>query len=182
MKKLFALLIALMMIVSLVACGENTDTPSGSEGNNHGTSQTDNQGGNNGGENNGGDSYAIADVSADNWEKVIEENFGIKITLPDGWTIQSVASPNGYSNVKIFFVPGGSETYDSFGETLFAACKTASTQKDMEKASFADTAMAKGTCSWKYYPDIKLDDGQTVTYIQINYYDNGSNIEMTIQR
>ena len=134
------------------------------------------------GENNGGDSYAIADVSADNWEKVIEENFGIKITLPDGWTIQSVASPNGYSNVKIFFVPGGSETYDSFGETLFAACKTASTQKDMEKASFADTAMAKGTCSWKYYPDIKLDDGQTVTYIQINYYDNGSNIEMTIQR
>ena len=177
MKKLFALLIALMMIFSLAACGENTDNPSGSEGNNPGTSQTAGQGGND-----GGDSYAIADVSADNWEKVIEENFGIKITLPDGWTIQSVASPNGYSNVKIFFVPGGSETYDSFGETLFAACKTASTQKDMEKASFADTAMATGTCSWKYYPDIKLDDGQTVTYIQINYYDNGSNIEMTIQR
>ena len=182
MKKLLAILLVLVFCFSLVACGENTDTPSGSEGNNPGTSQTDNQGGNNGGENNGGDSYAIADVSADNWEKVIEENFGIKITLPDGWTIQSVASPNGYSNVKIFFVPGGSETYDSFGETLFAACKTASTQKDMEKASFADTAMAKGTCSWKYYPDIKLDDGQTVTYIQINYYDNGSNIEMTIQR
>ena len=60
MKKLFALLLAMMMIFSLVACGENTDTPSGSEGNNPGTSQTDNQGGNNGGENNGGESiYGI---------------------------------------------------------------------------------------------------------------------------
>lgn len=38
MKKLFALLLALMMVFALAACGENTDNPSGNE-NNPGTSQ-----------------------------------------------------------------------------------------------------------------------------------------------
>ena len=44
MKKLFALFIALMMIFSLAACGGN-ETPSGSEGDNPGTSQSGNEGG-----------------------------------------------------------------------------------------------------------------------------------------
>ena len=38
MKRLFAILIAAMMLLSLAACGENTDNPSGNE-NNPGTSQ-----------------------------------------------------------------------------------------------------------------------------------------------
>ena len=44
MKKLFALLIALMMVFALAACGNN-ETPSGSEGDNPGTSQSGNEGG-----------------------------------------------------------------------------------------------------------------------------------------
>ncbi len=60
MKKLFALLIALMMIFSLAACGDNNKPDADKD--NPGTSQTDNQGGsenqggeeNNGGENNNG--------------------------------------------------------------------------------------------------------------------------------
>ena len=40
MKKLFALLLAMMMIFSLAACGDN-ETPSGSEGGTPGTSQSD---------------------------------------------------------------------------------------------------------------------------------------------
>ncbi len=48
MKKLFALLLATMMIFSLAACGNN-ETPSGNKGDNPGTSQTDNQGGVEGG-------------------------------------------------------------------------------------------------------------------------------------
>ena len=43
MKKIFALLIALMMIVSLVACGENNTTDPDKD--NPGTSQSDNKGG-----------------------------------------------------------------------------------------------------------------------------------------
>ena len=53
MKKVLAILLAAMMLLSLAACGNNDDNPSGSE-NNPGTSQSDNQGGteNQGGENN----------------------------------------------------------------------------------------------------------------------------------
>ena len=65
MKKLFALLIALMMVFTLAACGNN-ETPSGSEGDNPGTSQSDNQGGseNQGGEENKGgkELYDVTDA------------------------------------------------------------------------------------------------------------------------
>ena len=44
MKKLLALLLALMMVFSLAACGGGDDTPSGNE-DNPGVSQSDNQGG-----------------------------------------------------------------------------------------------------------------------------------------
>lgn len=44
MKKIFALLIALMMVFALAACGNN-ETPSGSEGDNPGVSQSGNNGG-----------------------------------------------------------------------------------------------------------------------------------------
>ncbi len=52
MKKILAILLAAMMLLSLAACTNNDDNPSGSE-NNPGTSQSDNQGGteNQGGEN-----------------------------------------------------------------------------------------------------------------------------------
>ena len=55
MKKILALLLALMMVFALTACGNNDDNPSSSE-NNPGTSQSDNQGGteNQGGEENKG--------------------------------------------------------------------------------------------------------------------------------
>ena len=57
MKKILAILLAAMMLLSLAACGNN-ETPSGSEGDNPGTSQTGNQGGseNQGGEKNNGGS------------------------------------------------------------------------------------------------------------------------------
>ena len=55
MKKLFALLLALMMVFALAACGEKTDNPSGNE-NNPGTSQNGGENNNGGTENNGGSS------------------------------------------------------------------------------------------------------------------------------
>ena len=66
MKRILALLLAAMMLLSLAACGNNDDNPSGSE-NNPGTSQSDNQGGteNQGGEeNNGGESSGNEDQMA----------------------------------------------------------------------------------------------------------------------
>ena len=66
MKKLLAILLAAMMLLSLAACGNNDDNPSGSE-NNPGTSQSDNQGGteNQGGEstNGGGENNETYDLT-----------------------------------------------------------------------------------------------------------------------
>lgn len=56
MKKILAILLAAMMLLSLAACTNNDDNPSGSE-NNPGTSQSDNQGGT---ENQGGEEKAEA--------------------------------------------------------------------------------------------------------------------------
>ena len=56
MKKLLAIFLAAMMLLSLAACTNNDDNPSGSE-NNPGTSQSDNQGGT---ENQGGEEKAEA--------------------------------------------------------------------------------------------------------------------------
>ena len=56
MKKVLAILLAAMMLLSLAACTNNDDNPSGSE-NNPGTSQSDNQGGT---ENQGGEEKAEA--------------------------------------------------------------------------------------------------------------------------
>ena len=55
MKKLLAILLAAMMVFALAACGDS-ETPSGSEGDKPGTSQSDSQGGteNQGGEENKG--------------------------------------------------------------------------------------------------------------------------------
>lgn len=169
MKKLLALLLAFILVLSLAACG-GTEAPVDTT--DPGASQQEPA----------GDSYAIKDISADNWAEVMKENFGIEMALPEGWTIKEVSSPNEYSNVKLFFVPGGSDTYDTFGETLFAACKEASTKGDMNKASFAESAMAKGVCTWQYCPDLTNDEGQAIASVMVNYYDNGSNVEMTFQR
>ncbi len=85
MKKLFAFLLAAMLVLSLAACGENTDKPSGGT-DKPGTSQGDNSGGNS----NGGVA-ALENVSLDNWQTVTKEVFGVDITVPDGWTVTKVS-------------------------------------------------------------------------------------------
>ena len=64
MKKLLAILLAAMMLLSLAACGNNDDNPSGSE-NNPGTSQSDNQGGteDQGGEETASDEIMVKNIS-----------------------------------------------------------------------------------------------------------------------
>lgn len=182
MKKILTLALALMLVLSLAACGNSgsSNTPSDNS-TDPGTSQ---QQPSNTPDNSkpSGSSYAIKDINADNWAEVMKENFGIEMALPDGWTVKEVSSLNGVSNVKMFFVPGGTDTYDTFGETLFAACKAASTQGDMDKATFTESAMVQGVCTWSYCPALTDDEGQAISSVVVNYYDNGSDIEMTFQR
>ena len=72
MKKLLAILLAAMMIFALAACGNN-ETPVGSNGNNPGTSQTDNQSGEN---NDDGQDYENAGFNKAQ-RKVIAEQIGV---------------------------------------------------------------------------------------------------------
>ena len=98
MKKLFALLIALMMVFALVAC-DTGDDPNPSGSNNPGTSQ-------NGGENNdSGDKLntkreeAVKQANKDNWQQVVKDNFGVTVTVPDGWTVDIAKYAAGGINV-----------------------------------------------------------------------------------
>ncbi len=182
MKKLFVLLIALMMVFALVACDNNGDTPGGNT-DNPGTSQGGEN--NNGGEENNGSGTEIKDITADNWAEVVSENFGLDLTLPDGWSVKEVSSPNGTSNVKLFFNVGGDATYTTFGETLFAELKkdaVGDITKYMDSStvysSFADAQATPGIASFT----AKLTESEYGKDIVINYYDNKTNVEITIQR
>ena len=64
MKKLLAILLALMMVFALAACGNN-ETPSGSEGDKPGTSQSGENNDSQGGENNGGEKPNADDLAND---------------------------------------------------------------------------------------------------------------------
>ena len=116
MKKLLAILLAAMMLLSLAACTNNDDNPSGSE-NNPGTSQSDNQGGT---ENQGG-GIAIEDISIDNWEQVIKDNFGLTISAPDGWTVSKASS--GFGAHVTFACNTSKEDAYAFLEGIFSDLK-----------------------------------------------------------
>ena len=120
MKKLFAILLAAMMVLSLAACGNN-ETPSGSE-NNPGISQ-------NGGENNnGGDKLntkreeAVKQANKDNWQQVVKDNFGVTVTVPDGWTVDIAKYAAG--GVTVTFECSSTETEAlAFLDGLYAQLK-----------------------------------------------------------
>lgn len=69
MKKLLAILLTLMMLLSLAACGNNK-TPSGNESNNSGTSQSDNQNGTENQDNEKIDAESVAEDVLDKAEEL----------------------------------------------------------------------------------------------------------------
>ena len=120
MKKLLALLLVGMMIFSLAACGDS-ETPSGSEGDKPGTSQS--------GENNdGGDKLntkreeAVKQANKDNWQQVVKDNFGVTVTVPDGWTVDIAKYAAG--GVTVTFECSSTETDAiAFLDGLYAQLK-----------------------------------------------------------
>ena len=120
MKKLLALLLVGMMIFSLAACGDS-ETPSGSEGDKPGVSQS--------GENNdGGDKLntkreeAVKQANKDNWQQVVKDNFGVTVTVPDGWTVDIAKYAAG--GVTVTFECSSTETEAlAFLDGLYAQLK-----------------------------------------------------------
>ncbi len=120
MKKLLAILLAAMMLLSLAACDTGDDpNPSGSK--NPGTSQS--------GENNdGGDKLntkreeAVKQANKDNWQQVVKDNFGVTVTVPDGWTVDIAKYAAG--GVKVTFECSSTETEAlAFLDGLYAQLK-----------------------------------------------------------
>ena len=119
MKKLFALLIALMMIFSLAACGDNNTTDPDKD--NPGVSQSCEN-------NDGGDKLntkreeAVKQANKDNWQQVVKDNFGVTVTVPDGWTVDIAKYAAG--GVTVTFECSSTETEAlAFLDGLYAQLK-----------------------------------------------------------
>ena len=119
MKKLLALLLAAMMVFALAACGDNNTTDPDKD--NPGTSQS--------GENNdGGDKLntkreeAVKQANKDNWQQVVKDNFGVTVTVPDGWTVDIAKYAAG--GVTVTFECSSTETEAlAFLDGLYAQLK-----------------------------------------------------------
>ncbi len=119
MKKLLAILLAAMMVFALAACGDNNTTDPDKD--NPGVSQS--------GENNdSGDKLntkreeAVKQANKDNWQQVVKDNFGVTVTVPDGWTVDIAKYAAG--GVKVTFECSSTETDAiAFLDGLYAQLK-----------------------------------------------------------
>ena len=119
MKKILAILLVAMMLLSLAACGDNNTTDPDKD--NPGVSQS--------GENNdGGDKLntrreeAVKQANKDNWQQVVKDNFGVTVTVPDGWTVDIAKYAAG--GVKVTFECSSTETEAlAFLDGLYAQLK-----------------------------------------------------------
>ena len=119
MKKLLALLLVGMMIFSLAACGDNNTTDPDKD--NPGVSQS--------GENNdSGDKLntkreeAVKQANKDNWQQVVKDNFGVTVTVPDGWTVDIAKYAAG--GITVTFECSSTETEAlAFLDGLYAQLK-----------------------------------------------------------
>ena len=119
MKKILAILLAAMMVFALAACGDNNTTDPDKD--NPGVSQS-------GENNNGGDKLntkreeAVKQANKDNWQQVVKDNFGVTVTVPDGWTVDIAKYAAG--GVKVTFECSSTETDAiAFLDGLYAQLK-----------------------------------------------------------
>ena len=158
MKKLFALLLAMMMIFSLAACGDNNTTDPDKD--NPGTSQSDNQGGteNQGGEENNGDSLS-------------------KVLNDVGLTLESITPAEGIFD----------HTFDGEASKIYFYME-ADTKKDaaayMNKVIDACKAVAYGGKLYTANSTNELtvpEFSSNVTFYSFDYQRNGTAITVVVQ-
>ena len=119
MKKILAILLAAMMVFALAACGDNNTTDPDKDS--PGVSQS--------GENNdGGDKLntkreeAVKQANKDNWQQVVKDNFGVTVTVPDGWTVDIAKYAAG--GITVTFECSSTETEAlAFLDGLYAQLK-----------------------------------------------------------
>ena len=109
MKKVWSCLLVVTMAFALAACGKDSEKTSGGD-----VSVTK-----------GGKGVAIEDVTVDNWQQVVKDNFGLTLTLPEGWTVTKTVSLVG---VHVYFGCNADEAeVVSFLEGVFSELKRIAT-------------------------------------------------------
>ena len=137
MKKLLAILLAAMMLLSLAACGNN-ETPSGSEGDKPGTSQ--------GGEsNNGGENNNNGDNNTETYD----------LTTVAGYLAQYGYSESDFSSTKNFTRMKSTSTKSS-GEIVNVGVYISEGLTDDEKTAWVDNFITLA--------ESKSDDGKVYKY------------------
>ena len=110
MKKIITIALVLVLALSLlIACGNNGNSspPGTSQGNNDTTPSNNNGGG-----------TAVKGITVDNWTTVVKDNYGLDLTMPDGWEVTKAYSPNNVDNVKVLYKTGGTGKTGRFGRLL----------------------------------------------------------------
>ena len=147
MKKVLAILLAAMMLLSLAACGNNDDNPSGSE-NNPGTSQSEGQGGteNQGGEENWMDAYKMSNL-------VIPEGATVSDPIAYDATNRNIERDTAFTEAEVA----------AFAQSVLENCNAPYTTKyDADKDEYirveltnAEDAKGLDEYGWKYEEDGK---------------------------
>ncbi len=130
-----------------------------------------------------GENVEIKDINADNWTEVVAANFGLELSQPEGWSVKTAKSHNGVNNVEIVLNVGGTATYASFGDAVFAELKK-DASSDIKKyggtnvyTTFAEAAGASGIAS--FTADVDGESGKSVT---VNYFNNGTTVQLSLMR
>ena len=122
MKRLLAFLLVAIMAFSLAACGNN-ETPSGSEGDKPGTSQTDNQGGENNDKNSiddkdqGGNTGGTTVADANEW--LTEHGFE-GFTFPEDLAVDQIGLRDMPAAVLAVFCPVDNAKYEEVLQAMFS--------------------------------------------------------------
>ena len=189
MKKLFTLLLAFAMMLSLAACGENTDAPSDKE--NPAASQT--------GENNGGsEKKEIETYSVEAVERYVKSlNLDVSKIAPDfkyeikekhaygedpeNWNAQAIV---------VFTKDGGeltNEEYDAWLSKVFAATAAASqdgynvvgnSTTDNDTASTTQTTLEEAVDQLVPHWGFRVGDHVYIVYVSREYSDKDRESEI----
>jgi hypothetical protein len=132
---------------------------------------------------------SLKEVNDNNWQAVIQANYGVDLKLPEGWSFKEVSTLNGVSNVKLFLTIGGGETGESFGRKLFETTKTLSPHGNYKSRVNPDANTVEADNAISDFNSVNAGSATDIIakwnytfngrMVQLNYYANGNTAEYT---
>lgn len=172
MKKvisIFSLIVILIIGVFLLTGRGNNETTTGGGSSSSGESKKSGS--------------SVSEITTENWQNIVEENFGLTLNLPEGWSVTSAKSPNGSTNLKIVFSVDVNFSYADFGQEIY---------DELKKDSIGDIYKYGDTS--KVYSNFKEAgtsgiasftakvDGDSGKQVVVNYYNNQSTVDLNLLR